>query len=160
MIFQSTQSTIGGGYAKTKNYDKVPFITTYLLNNAERQAMVEQPKESRMIYLMNSAVMPAGNYGNYNYVPSSVKMLEHILTVHPDKWKSYIGYPQNAALIKKWTGVEVPINRETVAFKDGDRAFVMRLKSRMINPTTKGEPVSEDPNDWEFALVSYRTEKD
>lgn len=105
-----------------------------------------------MIFLMNSAVMPAGCYGTYRYSPAT---LDDLRTVVQGEYQSAIGYPQNADLIEKWTGIRVPVQRIETSFTHGDRALVMRLRTRVANPATKGQPVSEDPADWEFAWVEY-----
>lgn len=105
-----------------------------------------------MIFLMNSAVMPAGNYGTYRYRPAT---LDDLRTVVQGEYVSAIGYPQNADLIERWTGIRVPVQRVETSFGPGDRALVMRLRSRVANPATKGQSVSEDPADWEFAWVDY-----
>lgn len=113
-----------------------------------------------MIYLMNSAVMPAGNYGLFRYSPATVKDLRKVVQGDLGPWSSTIGYPQNADLIKKWTGVRVEISRAETRFEKGDRALVMRLIRRVANPSSKGAPVSEDPCDWEFAWVSFEGGED
>lgn len=105
-----------------------------------------------MIYLMNSAVMPAGNYGRYTYRPAS---LDDLRAVVAGEYTSAIGYPQNLDLIEQWTGIRPPLSRVETRFEPGDRALVMRLKSRVVNPAAKGAPVSADPSDWEFALVEF-----
>jgi len=104
---------------------------------------------------MNSAVMPAGCFGTYKYSPATVFQLKDLVTGALGEWKSNIGYPQNVDLIKTWTGVTIDFNRDNTVLKDGDAIFTMRLKSRVVNPATKGQPVSEDPEDWEFAWVTY-----
>ena len=108
-----------------------------------------------MIYLMNSAVMPAGCYGTYRYSPAFLVDLKCLVAAGLGEYTSCLGYPQNAELVEAWVGIRPEVSRANVEFKDGDRAFVMRLKSRVANPTTKGGPVSEDPADWEFAWVEF-----
>lgn len=108
-----------------------------------------------MIYIMNSAVMPAGNFGTYRYSPAKLDDLRRVVSGSLGPWASAIGYQQNLDLIKAWTGVSVPLNRSETTFEDGDAAIVMRLKRRVVNPATKGAPVSDDPSDWEFAWVSF-----
>jgi hypothetical protein len=110
-----------------------------------------------MIYLMNSAVMPAGCYGIYRYRPATVDDLRSVLNGDHGRWESRIGYPQNIELIEQWTGVRPPLDRSPSVFKDGDKAIVMRLKYRVV-PGAKGAPVSDDPRDWEFAWVEYKEE--
>lgn len=109
-----------------------------------------------MVYLMNSAVMPAGCYGCYVYRRASLDDLRDVIGGDYGEWQSAIGYPQNADLIAQWTGLRVPVRRVETHFADtGDKALVMRLRSRVVNPATKGAPVSSDPADWEFAWVEY-----
>lgn len=110
-----------------------------------------------MIYLMNSAVMPAGNYGTYRYSPATLDDLAAVLRGEHGPMQSCIGYSQNADLIEGWTGIRPEVARIEAEFRPGDRAIVMRLKSRVTNPATKGEPVSADPADWEFAWVDFGT---
>lgn len=108
-----------------------------------------------MIHLMNSAVMPAGNYGTYAYQPASIEALREVLRGDHGPWESRIGYPQNVELIHGWTGVRVPLDRSETRFQAGDAALVMRLRQRVANPAAKGAPVSSDPGDWEFAWVRF-----
>lgn len=108
-----------------------------------------------MIFLMNSAVMPSGCYGTYTYQRASLQDLLQVLQDRYGPWVSTIGYPQNVDLIEKWTGIRIPVNRVSVQLVHGDSALIMRLKERIADPKTKGAPVSEDPEDWEFAWVHY-----
>ena len=108
-----------------------------------------------MIYLMNSAVMPSGNYEFYRYAPADLTELESILLGLEGEFKSCLGYKENADLIEKWTGIRPEINRIETRFEPRDQAFVMRLKKRVADPATKGQPVSEDPDDWEFAWMNF-----
>ena len=106
-----------------------------------------------MIYIMNSAVMPAGNFGTYTYEPATLADLQNAIA--SGQYQSCIGYPQNIDLIEQWTGTRIELSRDAIQFKNGDKAIVMRLKQRVANPATKGAPVSPDPGDWEFALVTF-----
>lgn len=108
-----------------------------------------------MIYVMNSAVMPAGCFGTYQYLPASVDDLAAVLKGEYGPWQSTLGYPQNLDLVHKWTGIRPPLNRVNNKFLVGDSAIVMRLKRRVANPKTKGAQVSESPDDWEFAWVHF-----
>ena len=108
-----------------------------------------------MIYLMNSAVMPAGNYGTYEYSETSLEELKEVLKGQHGPYTSHIGYQQNADLIEQWTGIRPEVSRTETLFEHGDAALVMRLKHRVADPSTKGAPVSSDPADWEFAWVTY-----
>lgn len=108
-----------------------------------------------MIYLMNSAVMPAGDFGTYEYAPATLGDLADVLRGVHGEYKSCIGYPQNCELIKQWTGVKPELSRRETQFVPGDMAFVMRMKRRIENPGSKGAAVSEDPKSWEFAWVTF-----
>lgn len=108
-----------------------------------------------MIYLMNSAVMPAGCYGHYLYQPASVGLLRWILEGENGPWVSCIGYPQTAAMIESWTGIHVAVNRHETRLIHGDAMVIVRLKYRVENPATKGAKVSDDPADWEIAHVKF-----
>lgn len=108
-----------------------------------------------MIYLMNSAVMPAGNFGTYRYSPATLDDLAAIFRGDHGPMQSCIGYPQNADLIEQWIGYRPEIARIETRFEPGDRALVMRLTKRVVNPGQKGAPVSENPSDWEFAWVDF-----
>ena len=108
-----------------------------------------------MIYLMNSAVMPAGNYGEYTYSEASLEDLGKLLRGEYGEYRSHLGYPQNADLIEQWTGIRPEISRTETRFKPGEAALVMRLKTREVNLNTKGALVSDAPEDWEFAWVTF-----
>jgi hypothetical protein len=110
------------------------------------------------VYLMNSAVMPAGTYGLYVYRRASIDDLRQV-QVLAGEYRSAIGYPQNADLIERWTDVRPPVTRIETRFSDGDKALMMRLKSR-VDPAAKGAPVSENPADWEFAWVEFHAGPD
>lgn len=77
------------------------------------------------IYLMNSAVMPAGNYGIYEYMPATLEEVREVL--QSGNFVSRIGYPQNCELLEKWTGVRPECNRSETFFEPGDQAIIMRL---------------------------------
>jgi len=108
-----------------------------------------------MIYLMNSAVMPAGCYGTYTYRPATIADLAAVVRGEHGPWLSCMGYAQNCDLVERWTGFRPPMNRIETNFRPGDGAIVMRLRTRMAQPGAKGAPVSEDQKDWEFAWVTF-----
>lgn len=109
-----------------------------------------------MVYLMNSAVMPAGNYGTYDFGPATLDDLRAALSGKFGPVTSCIGYPQTAALIEEWTGIRPCVSRAVTKFTTGDRAIVMRLRYRVSTPAHKGGAVSSDPADWEFAWVMFK----
>ena len=108
------------------------------------------------VLLMNSAMMP--EEGIYIAVKIDKKRFCELLKLANKQGvlKSYIGYPQNAELIKKWTGVEVEVNREKAELEDRDFILVMKLKYRVANPADKGKEVNEE--DFEFFLIKYLKE--
>ncbi len=106
------------------------------------------------VRLVNSAVMPQP--GVYRAERITKDEFCHLV-----KWShqrgilvSYIGYQQNIELIKRWTGVEVELNRGMTELEDGDLMLVMKLKYRVADPSKKGEQVSE--SDFEFMTVRYQ----
>lgn len=103
--------------------------------------------------LMNSAMMP--HSGQYMCEEISHQAFCQIVKKNASQGvlESYIGYPQNADLIKEWTGVVVPVNRETTTFKDKEQALVMKLGYR-VDPQKKGVHQPE-PQDFRFYLISY-----
>ncbi|RLC49254.1 MAG: hypothetical protein DRH57_00095 [Candidatus Cloacimonadota bacterium] len=107
------------------------------------------------VKLLNSAVMPKeGQYSAYKISFQEFKLL--LQKAHKrGELESYIGYPQNVELIRKWTGIEVPLNRAETDLNDGDEMLVMKLKYRVSNPADKGKEVGED--DFEFFYVRYRS---
>ena len=105
------------------------------------------------IYLMNSAVMPAGAFGTYRYFPMNPETFGFYLKTQPVQ--SRIGYQQNTDLLRQWFGVEVELNRTEVQLESGDQMLIMRLKRRVADPTAKGAPQSSDISAWEFAHVVF-----
>jgi hypothetical protein len=107
-----------------------------------------------MVYLLNSAVMP--KEGTYVIKKISKEYFIQILKYYSElgQVKSFIGYPQNAELIYKWSGVKVDINREQLTdIETGDKMLIMKLKYRVKDPSTKGNIVDE--NDFEFYICVY-----
>ena len=108
-------------------------------------------------YLLNSAVMPSGNYGIYIYHPAGIYDLRIVasrIAAGEFGYESRIGYPQNIDLIERWTGHRIPLDRSACFFESGDHALIMRLKYRVV-PGRKGAPVTDDPDDWEFGWVEF-----
>lgn len=103
-----------------------------------------------MLKLVNSAMMP--QTGSYNLVAISFE--EFVERVRAEDVESFIGYPDNIALLKAWTGIEFPLSREKTTLQDGDRMIIMRLKYRVQNPADKGKFMPEE-NDFEFFLCDY-----
>jgi len=107
-----------------------------------------------MLYLMNSAMMP--KEGTFINKQISKNEFITLLKIFHKKGEllSYVGYPQNAELIEKWSGIKIPVNREQLTeLNDGDLLLIMKLKYRLPDSSQKGQPVSED--DFEFYLCKY-----
>lgn len=64
--------------------------------------------------------------------------------------KSWIGYPQNAKIIERFTGVKVPINKATTVIHSGDVLLCMRLKYRTSH---KGKVVKS--SNFQFFSCKY-----
>ena len=106
------------------------------------------------LILLNSAIMPVE--GVYELHEIGFHAFCETIKQYKDNIMSYIGYPQNVELIKRWTGVDVGLNREAITgFKEDDIILVMRLIYRVKNPSDKGKIVNED--DFKFYLVKYRS---
>lgn len=102
--------------------------------------------------LMNSAMMPRP--GRYDYRTLSPQEFGRLVQ---DAHKagsliSYIGYEQTARLIERLAGVPIPISREQTPVEDGDILLIAKLRYRVADPRSKGDPVVED---FEFGAASY-----
>ena len=105
-------------------------------------------------WLLNSAVIPAGCWGEWSYAPATWGELgEALYGPH----ESRVGYPEAAALlVERMTGVRPAVSREASPLAEGDRAYVVRLKYRVAAPGTKGGPSGAGPDDWEVGLLVRR----
>jgi hypothetical protein len=105
-----------------------------------------------MILLLNSAMMPQEGIYKMERITKE-EFCSSVQAADENKClTSYIGYPQNIALIKNWTGVEVQLNRAVCTCADGDTLLIMKLSYR-VEPGAKGEQVPDDG--FEFFKVSY-----
>jgi len=102
--------------------------------------------------LLNSAMMPAA--GTYHCKQINFEEFVQIVkNKHSDgSLESFIGYPQNISLLKKWTGCDIELNRSTTVLKDIDEILVMRINYRP-DANAKGRDVDE--KDFEFFYVKY-----
>ena len=93
--------------------------------------------------------------GNYECDEITHQVFCDILKTHHAHGdiESFIGYLQNANLIKQWTGIQVQLNRSDIQLDDEDRMLVMKLKYRIGEPTSKGAIVN--PSDFQFFLICY-----
>lgn len=108
-----------------------------------------------MVKLTNSAVMPQHGVYRARQITKE-EFVSLVQRAHAEgTLESYIGYPQNVELIRKWAGVDVALNRAETRLEDGDVMLVMKLRYRVADPSAKGAPVGED--DFEFYVVEYST---
>jgi len=103
-----------------------------------------------MRYLLNSAVIGTGAYGDYRYEPATLAELRAFLH---GEFQSRIGYQQTTDFIEKATGIKVVLSRENSVMQPGDTAFVVRLRYR-VDPTHKGTIQAVSDNDWEIGRLS------
>lgn len=109
-------------------------------------------KAKPKVKLMNSAMMPQS--GKYKCKEITKKVFAKKLQEadFDNILESYVGYQQNIALIKEWTGVSVPLSRAQITLNYGDVMLIMRLNYRTASGE-KGKSVSEE--DFSFFEVSY-----
>lgn len=106
-----------------------------------------------MIKLLNSAMMPSEGHYSLREVDKR-RFCEVLQDAHASgSLESYIGYQANIELIAKWTGIELPFNREVCALDEGDSLLIMKLRYRIGDPAMKGGQVDED--DFEFFFCNF-----
>jgi hypothetical protein len=106
-------------------------------------------------WMINSAVLAAGEYGTYGYEPCSWDDLRAAImrALAHDGVVSRIGYAETADLIERQTGWRPPLSREPSALAVGDVAYVVRLRYR-VEPARKGAPLGADLAAWEVARLT------
>jgi hypothetical protein len=102
-----------------------------------------------MRWLLNSAVLAAGQYGLYRYSPATREDLTRFVAL---PYVSRIGYPETAGVIKRWTGTRPTLSREVSALAPGDEAMVVRLGYR-VDPALKGMALGAPDEYWEIARL-------
>ena len=103
-------------------------------------------------WLLNSAVLAAGEYGLYRYEAASVVELGEFLRPDPEPVLSRVGYRETAEVIERWTGFLPNLSREPSRMQPGDVAMVVRLRYR-VEPSRKGVPEIRADADWEIATL-------
>ena len=96
-------------------------------------------------FLMNSAVIPAGKYGDWKYERATWRELA--AWMEEGNYESRICYQDTANLIEKMTGRSVPLSRDLAEMQEGDEAMVVRMRYRLAK--------SMDPADWEVGRLEY-----
>lgn len=104
-------------------------------------------------WLLNSAVMPAGCYGEYTYSPTTWSELS--VALKNGGIVSRIGYVETVDLIQTMTGIRPPLSTDVSEFEDGDTAWIVRLKYR-VQRDRKGLPTEATSRDWEVGRIVYR----
>lgn len=104
------------------------------------------------VHLMNSAMMPQEG----TYALRRLTAEEFFLALRAahaaGHLRSYIGYEQNAAYLRRMTGVPVAVTRAQTVLAGGDVMLCMRLPQRVSEPTSKGARV---PEEFEFFEAVY-----
>lgn len=102
-------------------------------------------------YLLNSAVIPVGADGIYDYHTLSQAEAVDWLTTH--QFTSRIGYQNTADFIERISNVRVEISRAASEFLPGDEALIVRLAYRETDPGTKTGQTAQR-NDFVFGLLT------
>lgn len=108
-----------------------------------------------MVKLMNSAVMPQEG----SYVLDRITEAEFVreLAQAGPVFESYVGYEQTAQHIEqicreKGHYVRVDVSRAQTKVQHGDCMLICKLRYRVADPSTKGQP---QPEDWEYFRCVY-----
>lgn len=144
--------TTENGFGPTNSIYLEPGVYGALTKFVEQLRTPQMEKGKTMFRLMNSAMMPAP--GNYRL--REVDVTEFAQAVNRAQaagaLESYVGYPQTADLIARLSGVPILVSREQTPVFDGDVLLICRLRYRVADPKTKGEPVAED---FQYFICEY-----
>lgn len=111
-----------------------------------------------MLCLLNSAVMPAGKQYDGIYTKRTISVDEYRQTFlkHKHEIKSYIAYPNAAAVVYELTGVKVELCRDLWDMRLGDTALCMQLRYRVAHDEKAGRKHGDHPRDYEYSIVHWR----
>ena len=111
-----------------------------------------------MIYLINSATMR--NEGTYVFERlDAADWITILRDAHESgTLESFIGYRQNADIIKQDTGISVRLTRSQLPDQQGgDTLLIMRLPYRLQNSRLKGKHLqAESLQDFELFQARYQ----
>ncbi len=79
-----------------------------------------------MIYVMNSPILTAP--GKYVYEQIDIERARRLLK---EPFESAIGHEATAQFMSRLLGVEIPVNRVSIAMRPGDVAVIFRVKQRL-----------------------------
>ena len=108
-----------------------------------------------MILLLNAAVMPSeGVYTLKKISKAEFRTCLRAASATGD-FKSYIGYPETARIIKEITGVTVEVNREQADLMPGDVMLILKLRQRVTDPVNKAT-LQLSMDDLEFYQCNWQ----
>jgi len=108
-----------------------------------------------MILLLNSAVMPNEGMYTLKQITETTFTKELRNAAASDNFRSYIGYPETAKLIKQITGIKVEVSREQAKLKPGDTMLIVKLSKRVVNPADK-ETLQLSTDDFEYFRCDWQ----
>ena len=112
-----------------------------------------------MVHLLNAAMMPAHTGVYQSWEIDATEFATRVRQAFMQKnLKSYIGYPETAQILTDFCNVEIPINRAETKIEHGDTLLIAKLKYRVNNPRTKGEPLNLTIEDFEFRVVEFQSQ--
>ena len=88
-----------------------------------------------MLYIMNSPILTAP--GKYVYERIDIERARQLLK---EPFESAIGHEATAQFMSRLLGVEIPVNRVSIAKRPGDVAVIFRVKQRL----EEGEVLTEE----------------
>jgi len=101
---------------------------------------------------MNSAMMPQdGIFMRTTIDQDTFKMILQ----DAEEVSSSVGYDAVANMISKLTGKRVTVNRNMTQLDDKSVVLVAKLPYRIKDPSQKGHINTEDPNNYEFCMMTY-----
>lgn len=106
----------------------------------------------RTIHLMNSAMMPrSGYYCCYRISKESfANAFKELVHQFGWEWQSSIGYPQNAQILSRLLGCDVPVSMSQTVPGVGDLMMIMKLGYR-----TRDKGAFVDESEFEYWIAAY-----